>query len=146
MFIFNVVSLINHAQNKISSSIDFSDVFSKKKFSSSIRQRLKNHIAFFSKRQKIIKNKLFSIVLIDVNDLIVENEQQFKILNRKIKWLIFLYHSNFLWLKMLREMYENDVFLNDRRMKNDRNKIKNCEKNYQYATLKRMKIWKTFEM
>ena len=47
---------------------------------------------------------------------------------------------------MLREMYENDVFLNDRRMKNDRNKIKNCEKNYQYATLKRMKIWETSKM
>ena len=75
-----------------------------------------------------------------MDDLIAEDEQQSRILDRKIRWLIFLYHSSFLWLEVLREVYGDDVPLDDRRMKDGRSKIRDCEKNYQYATLERMEV------
>ena len=101
-------------------------------FHMSFRDKLA--IAIF--KEKFRKRKSF--VMIDVDD--IENSKKIRALNRIIKWNIFLYFINDLWIEILQKIYDKKINIDSYETIQTKTKIFDNVKIYKSKMLKRMKI------
>ena len=94
--------------------------------------------SIFIKKQRRIKKSATSSTLIE------EDDKKLQLLNRKTRWLSFLFFSNFMWLNVLQDVYEKSIATNSYEVVIERTKIFDLIKEFKHFVLTLMKIFDFF--
>ena len=96
----------------------------------------RNKFAIATFQKKFRKRKNF--VMINVDD--IENSKKIRALDRVIRWNIFFYFINDLWIEILHDVYDKDINIDSYETVQIRAKIFDNIKIYKNRVLERMKI------